>query len=96
MADVIISYEEYQSLLSGKSRKERDLLDKIESMEVRYWKIVEEYNDILIKIIRYEHFDRVNSYLRSSHKTEISSYRSGSEGKEIVKFGKMEYPKLYQ
>jgi hypothetical protein len=84
MAQVTISYEEYQDLLANKTKREQSLEEVIKLKDEKYWEQVEIYQKVLVQITKYDKIDSLNSYLRTNHKVQLRHYFAGSARLERV------------
>lgn len=84
MAQVTISYEEYQDLLANKSKREEVLEKKLNDSIDEHWKQVNYYQEILVKITKFQHLDVLNLFLRKEYRIELEHYYSGSNKLERV------------
>jgi hypothetical protein len=86
MAQVIISYEEYQDLLSAKSIREKKLEDALREIKDEKWQVIDNYQKLLVKITKYPGIKGLNEFLYKNYKFELRHYFSGSDRLERVDY----------
>jgi hypothetical protein len=84
MAQVIISYEEYQDLLASKSKREESLEKKLNDNIDSHWLQVNAYQETLVKITKYNNIHDLNSFLKENYGINLRRYYSGSDRLERV------------
>ena len=89
MAQVIISYEEYQDLLASRSKREESLEKKLNDNIDSHWLQVNTYQELLVKITEYNKIHDLNSFLKEKYRINLRHYYSGSDRLERVSIEKV-------
>lgn len=89
MAQVTISYEEYQDLLASKTKREEVLEKKLKQAQDLHWQQVDFYQETLVKITKYKDINYLNTFLKTQYRINLIHYYSGSNRLERVDIKKV-------